>query len=185
MIEKDFKHYSELFSPMIKKFIDSNVKFYGFKETIRWCFVEEKDVHIFATCGNDNIVRVNLLAVIDSYSVGDIRQIEYFLLHEIRHIFQNIMINDSQSGKITAIDSELIQIWIDEKGKYQRAVDDNGNENLNYFKQDLEMDAYAFSLGVMKYKYGDVSNLFIPSSYGTEFNDIVNKWIEMFTNDNL
>ena len=71
MIEKTFKHYNELFSPMIKKLIDSNVKFYGFKETVRWCFVENKDISIFATCGNDNIIYVNLLAVIDSYSIGD------------------------------------------------------------------------------------------------------------------
>lgn len=185
MIEKTFKHYNELFSPMIKKIIDSNVKFYGFKETVRWCFVENKDISIFATCGNDNIIYVNLLAVIDSYSIGDIRQIEYFLLHEIRHIFQNIMINDFLSGKMTVVGSELVRIWINEKEKYQRAVDDSGNENPNYFKQDLEMDAYAFSLAVMKYKYGDVSNLFIPSSYGSEFNDIVNKWIELFIADNL
>ena len=47
------------------------------------------------------------------------------------------------------------------------------------------MDAYAFSFAVMKYKYGDVSNLFIPSSYGSEFYDIVNKWIELFIADNL
>lgn len=185
MIEKNFKRYSKLFSPMIKEIIDSNVKFYGFKETIRWCFVEETDISIFATCGNDNIIRINLLSVIDSYSAGDIRQIEYFLLHEIRHTFQNIMINDFKSGKMTAVDSELIKIWIIEKEKYQLAVDDSGNENLDYFKQDIEMDAYAFSLAVMKYKYNDVSNLFIPSLYGSEFNDIVNKWIEMFTNDDL
>ena len=59
MIEKTFKHYNELFSPMIKKLIDSNVKFYGFKETVGWCFVENKDISIFATCGNDNIIYVN------------------------------------------------------------------------------------------------------------------------------
>ena len=141
MIEKTFKHYNELFSPMIKKLIDSNVKFYGFKETVRWCFVENKDISIFATCGNDNIIYVNLLAVIDSYSIGDIRQIEYFLLHEIRHIFQNIMINDFKSGKMTAVDSELIKIWIIEKEKYQLAVDDSGNENLDYFKQDIVLNA--------------------------------------------
>ena len=42
MIEKDFKNYSELFLPMIKKIIDSNVKFYGFKETIRGALLKKK-----------------------------------------------------------------------------------------------------------------------------------------------
>jgi len=44
--------------------------------------------------------------------------------------------------------------------------------NDDYFKQDIEMDAYAFALAVMQYKYGTI-DLYIPPIYGKEFYEIV------------
>lgn len=68
---------------------------------------------------------------------------------------------------------------------YQKATDENGNENSKYFEQDLEMDSYAFTYYVMKYKYGDVSHLYLPEAYkeSVQFFEIVNDWIEIFENN--
>lgn len=56
------------------------------------------------------------------------------------------------------------------------------NTETSYFMQDVEFDAYAFSLAVMKYKYHDTSDLYVPSLYGEDFYNVVNKWVDVFTN---
>ena len=51
--------------------------------------------------------------------------------------------------------------------------------------EDSEMDAFAFSLAVMKYKYKDVSTLFVPKCYGAEFFEIVDSWINTFEKEQV
>lgn len=102
--------------------------------------------------------------------------VEFFILYEIRHIFQNLICEDYKNGFEIRVDERLVNQWIYEKEHYQKSIDGNGYENECYFKQNIEMDAYAFALGIMKYKYGDLSKLYIPKSYGKEFYDIVEQW---------
>lgn len=110
MTENEFNRYCKLYSKLITSFIDCNTRFYGFKQTIRWCFAKYEDISIFATCGEDNVIRINLLSVIESYSIGNLKQIEYFLLHEIRHLFQNLIIDDFKNNKEIAIDETLVKM---------------------------------------------------------------------------
>lgn len=180
MNESIFKMYSNILSPKITKIIESNARFYRFKETIKWCFTVNYDLSIVAACGEDNVIYINILSVIQFYFNEDMQQIEYFLLHEIRHIFQNKMISDFKSGKKTTIQASLIETWIKEKETYQMAKDENGEENLKYFMQDIEIDAYAYAYAVMKYKNNDVSHLYVPNMYGADFEKIVDEWIYFF-----
>ena len=65
-------------------------------------------------------------------------------------------------------------------------LDKDGNENAEYFAQDMELDAFAYSYAVMKYKYGEVEYLYIPKAYrNEEFDKIVAKWQETFKDENL
>ncbi len=96
-------------------------------------------------------------------------------MHEIRHIFQNLICEDYKNGFEIRVDERLVNQWIYEKEHYQKSIDGNGDENECYFKQNIEMDAnaYAFALGEMKCKYGDLSKLYISKSYSKEFYGIV------------
>ena len=123
------------------------------------------------------------------YMAGDLYTVEYFLLHEIRHIFQHLIIEDYQNGREVPFDSKLVEQWIFENNKenYIKALDENGNENDGYFKQDIEIDAYAFSLAVMKYKYDEklIQHLYVPHQFGDAFWNIVTDWIRYFKEEKL
>ena len=81
---------------------------------------------------------------------------------------------------------ELAREWSEEENNYAMALDKDGNENAEYFAQDMEMDAFAYSYAVMKYKYGEVEYLYIPKAYiNVEFDKIVAEWQETFKNEGL
>ena len=181
MKKEDFDYFANLYSPVIKNLIESNRKFYRFNETIKWCFGYDEDIAIMGSCDrNTNIVTLNLKSVIHAISNNDIRTIEYYLLHEIRHVFQHIIIKDYNNSQEIPINEEIVKKWIFEGNHYIKSIDSKGEENPEYFMQDSEMDAYAFSLSVMKYKYGDI-DLYVPKVYKEEFFAIIDEWIEAFT----
>ena len=65
---------------------------------------------------------------------------------------------------------------------YIKSLDDNGNENIEYFKQDCEMDAYAFSYAAMHHKYRGTydSFLYIPKIYSIELKEEFNSAVDDF-----
>ena len=185
MEKERFESLANKYSPLIKNLIDSNVRFYSFNQTIKWQFGYDDDISIVAVCNKEtNIITINIKAVENADIKQNIKEIEYYLLHEIRHIFQHLMIADYNSGIQTPIPFEIIKNWIDEEAHYIKALDKNGIENPGYALQDIEKDAYAFSYAVMKYKYGEV-NVYIPEIYGKEFNDIVDEWLTTFKEEKI
>lgn len=173
------------YAPIIKDLINKNVAFYRFKETIKWCFGLDEDISIVGSCNRKtDVITINLNAVIKAYIDKDLKTIEYFLLHEIRHVYQHLIIKDYESGLDIPIDKSIVEKWIYEGKNYTSAKDKEGNINTNYFLQDSEMDAYAFTYSVMKYKYGNI-DVYIPPMYGSEFYSIVDEWIKAFKKENL
>lgn len=182
MEKEEFELLSKAYAPFITSTINNNALFYGLNETIKWGFIFNEDDSIVATCDRKtNIVKVNLQSVIRAHFGGDLYTIEYFLLHEIRHIFQHEIIKDYKDGKDVPIDEEIVKKWIYEGEHYIKIKDEKGNENPEYFNQDIELDAYAFSYAVMKYKYRNIK-VYVPPYYGKDFYDIVSDWIEFFKN---
>ena len=185
MEKEEFRRLRKKYEPIVTDMIRSSSCFYRSKKTIKWRFDCDDNEAIIATYDRKNdLVSVNMKSFIRAYSENDLKTIEYFLLHEIRHLFQNELIVDYRNGKEGPINKEIIEKWIYESEHYIKVSDSEGNENPNYFLQDLEMDAYAFSYAVMKYKYGDL-NLYVPPIYGDEFNNIVNDLIASFKEEGL
>lgn len=188
MIEKRlFEHLQYQYSPIISDIIDSNVGFYRTNQTIKWRFGYDERVAIFAWYDKKtNIITVNIAAVDFSFQQNEPLHIEYFLLHEIRHIFQHLEIEDYRTAPSKCNNVELAKKWAEKENNYVTVLDKDGNENVEYFAQDMEMDAFAYSYSVMKYKYGEVEYLCIPRAYrNEEFNKIVAKWQETFKDENL
>lgn len=186
MDKEEFELLSKAYGPIVTKIINDNVRFYRFIEKIKWRFGYDENIAIIANCNrNTNIITINLKAFMDSYFAKDLLTIEYFLLHEIRHVFQHSCIKDYTENKEVSVGEDLIKTWIKESENYATACDENGNEREEYFSQDLEMDAYAFSYAVMKYKYDDVSMLYVPEVFGDDFYEIVESWLNTFSDENL
>ena len=189
MISKEeFERLSKKYEPFITNIINSNLRFYYFNEKIRWCFgYDEKDA-IVATCNkNTNVITVNLKSFERSLKEENLKTIEYFLLHEIRHIYQHLVIASYKKEKKEYISKEIILKWIFESKNYVKSLTEDGKENPKYFLQDSEMDAYAFSLAVMRYKYKkeEIDHLYVPSLYGIEFTKLVQEWMQTFSSDGL
>lgn len=186
MEKSEFELQCKTFTPLIKKLIEDNIKFYRHKETVKWTFGYDEDASIMAVYNrNTNVITLNLKSVIISFNSDCLRTVEYYLLHEIRHKFQNSIIKDYKEGLEISIDKEIVERWIYESEHYVKSCDERGNENPEYFLQDSEMDAYAYSLAVMKYKYKDISDLYVPYIYGDEFKEIINSWLDAFEKEKL
>lgn len=186
MTESELDKYRQFFSPMIKELLKDNSKFYRFNEPIKYSFFYNEDARIFATCDrNKNTVNVNINSLIIAYEEKDFLTIEYYLLHEVRHIFQHLIISDYLNNIEICIEKGIVKKWIKEENNYIKSCDDDGNENEEYFKQDIEMDAYAFAYAVIKYKYNKVDTLYVPKIYGDDFRVLVNDWIDRFKEEKL
>lgn len=179
--KKTFDEYNSILSPIVSKMINDNYKYYQINEKIFWSFEYDSDLSIMGTCSRDkNEIHLNIFSVKKAFYEGLLIDVEYFIVHEIRHIFQHIEIRKYKAGIESAVDTNLIKKWIYENEHYEKALDENGNENPEYFKQDSEFDAYAFSYALMKYKYKNVSKLYVPNYYGKEFYETVDYWIDIF-----
>ena len=185
MDKTEFDLYCKAYSSFIADLINNNKKFYRSTRTIKWTFGYDEDCSIMATCNrNTNMITINIMSVMRAYLERDYKVIEYFLLHEIRHAFQNEMIADYKNGADIPITKEIVKQWIYENDHYIKSLDDNGKENPLYFSQDIEIDAYAYSYAVMIYKYGTV-DLYVPPAYGSDFYETVDEWIDTFKNEKL
>lgn len=187
MIEKEeFEMISKAYAPIVTHIIEENVNFYRFNETIKWCFSYDENISIMASCNrNSNVVSINLKSFMNCYFNNDLKTIEYYLLHEIRHAFQHSIISDYKGGLPIPIDASIVKKWISEGEAYVIALNKDGTENKAYFYQDCEMDAYAFSYAVMKYKYGEVPELYLPNVYEDEFYKIVDEWMDAFRSEKI
>lgn len=188
LIEKElFELLRQQYSPVISYIINSNVRFYRTNQTIQWRFDYDERVAIFACCDKKtNIVTVNIAAVDFSFQQNEPLHIEYFLLHEIRHIYQHLEIEDYRNDPTKCNNAELAKKWSEEEDNYVTALNKEGKENTDYFLQDMEMDAFAYAYAVMKYKYGEVKYLYLPEVYhNDEFDKIVNEWQVAFKNEGL
>lgn len=178
------KHYA----PMIEKIINSNVDFYRTNQTVRWNFGHDKRCEIFGVCDRKtNVITLNIESVHSAIQQNEPLQIEYFLLHEIRHIYQHLEKETYKINPLQCNNADLARKWLEEEKDYIPALNKENKENAGYFKQDMELDAYAYAFAVMKYKYGNVPYLYIPKAYegNSEFAEIVDNWIQVFQEEGI
>lgn len=125
MIEKQlFEYLQYQYSPIISDIINSNVGFYRTNQTIKWRFAYDERVAIFAWCDKKtNIITVNIAAVDFSFQKNEPLHIEYFLLHEIRHIYQYLEIEDYRADPSKCNNEDLAKEWAEEENNYVTALE--------------------------------------------------------------
>lgn len=181
-----FKALSIRYAPIITNIINENVKFFRFSEPIKWRFGFNERIAIFASCDRKTkTLTINIASVDYALKINEPIQIEYFLLHEIRHIYQYIEIDDYMNNSPACNNPELAQKWANEVEQYTPAVNKEGNENPEYYKQDLEFDAFAFAFAVIKYKYKEIPYIQKPTKYGDEFDKTVEDGYQTFQSEEL
>ncbi len=180
--KRRIKELADKYSPLISWIIESNQIYLDINGPIRWGFNWDDDVRITATTNRKiSIILVNLAFVDEQYRNKELFVIEYFLLHEMRHIYQHIQIAKYREGK-NDVGNQYIEKWIKENENYEQSVDKGGRENINYPKQDCELDAYAFAYTVMHYKYHGIYDhfLYVPEIYKNELREDFEKALKEF-----
>ena len=170
----------EIYKPVIQKIIDNNKKFYNFSNLVEWDFFENENIAIVGKCQSDFKLYININSVHFAYSINEPLQIEYFLLHEIRHIYQKRLIYDYE---LKNINKPLADLWKKELQTYK-----NTEACINnYYQQNIEFDAYSFSYAVMIYKYGNINYIIPPKCYRDQiqFKERVNKLLCLFKSKNF
>ena len=134
--EKLYNEYDQILAPIIAKIINDNYKYCKISEKIKWGWNYDQNLSIMATCDrNNNLIQINLFSVIKAYKEKLLIIVEYFVVHEIRHIFQNIKIKEHKACICNDINSNLVEKWIYENEHYEKVLDINNNENPKYFMQ--------------------------------------------------
>ena len=95
-------------------------------------------------------------------------------------------IMNSEFDYVVNLDTEVTDQMVKPFADGVTALDERDQENAGYFNQDMELDAFAYSYAVMKYKYGTIPYLYIPQAYQNDtFDAIVNDWVNTFLEEGL
>ena len=171
------------YAPIIDTLINENIKFYRFQEKIRWQFSFTEKLAKFSWCDpKTNVVYMNIGSVHMSLYRNEPLLIEYYLMHEIRHVYQHIEINNYKNNPDKCTNPSLAKKWAEEEEIYNKPT----SNSTSYFQQNMEFDAFVYAHSVLKYKYKKLPDYITrPNAYGQEFDDAVNNWCETFKNENL
>lgn len=182
-----YEKMKQKYYPIINQILMQNRMFYQINYAIHWQFGFDEKIAIIASCDRkEKIIKVNIVSVDYAFKNNQELMIEYFLLHEIRHIYQFQEIEKYKKNPSECDNQFLAKKWLEESLKYKSAVDKNGNENKEYFFQDMELDAFAYAYAIMLYKYGKIDYINAPQKYiNSEFDSIVEEWIQVFKKENL
>jgi len=168
------------YEPIIKGIINDNVKFYQFTQEVKWQYIYNEDFSLIASCDNNLVVNINISAIAFMQKVHQPLMLEFFILHEIRHLFQRLFILQYHSKPNDYNYGKAVQ-WLAEFNHYVSLNEDRNR----YYYQSIEFDAYAFSYAVMLYKYGKVDYIVAPTIYDNDevFYSVVDRFISHFKNN--
>lgn len=174
----DLEQLKSKYEPIIQQIIDNNSIFFRFEAPVRWEFFEDQNIAITARVDN-YALKINIRSIIFAYEVkNEPLQIEYFILHEIRHLYQRLAIL-SYKKQSTPINHQ-IERW---KVEFENYLPPQIN-TAEYYKQMIEFDAFAFSYSVMLFKYGPVPYIqppqFYIENYPDEFKFAIDKYLQNF-----
>ena len=170
------------FKPIIQKLIEENQRFYGFNTQIKWSFFTNEDICLVATNTSNLELKINIIAVDFAYKNSQPIMVEFYILHEMRHIYQRFLANLLNTNKCPNI--QLATIYKNEFSNYCNIYQ---NREI-YYSQQIEFEAFMFSYSVIKYKYGNVDYIHYPSFYdeqNVDVNKYINSWLQIFKNQNL
>lgn len=89
----------------------------------------------------------------------DETEVRLIIYHEIRHFYQVEEVEKLKKNLLTIEDVSIIQKWYEEFANYKR--NEGGDTKKDYYKQSIEVDAYAFGICLLNYDVskGDILSL--------------------------
>lgn len=155
------------YTPVIDFIIVSNKRFYGITDPIKWKFTFNESPALAAHYDkNEKGIVINIAFVDFAFFQREPYQVEFFILHEIRHWYQYSEMEKYKTDPTTCEKPVLVEQWLKETANY--VPPSVVEKNANYFAQDMETDAFAFAYAVVSYKYGKGLPHLVPRAYENE-----------------
>lgn len=172
------------YTPVIDFIIDSNKRFYSIQDPIKWRFFFNENPAVTAFYNNaEKRVSINVVFVDWAFSQREPYQIEFFILHELRHWYQYSEMEKCKTDPSMCENPTLTEKWVKESANYVPPLNCEDKKNADYYRQDMETDAFVFSYAVVSYKYGKGLPHLVPHAYENEaFFKRVDALIEQFKN---
>ena len=103
---------------------------------------------------------INIVAVHKAIETNNEMYIEYFIIHEMRHIYQHYCIDLYNYNISKCPNINHAKKW---KENYSCYIKYDNQED--YYNQVVEFDAYVFAMAVIQYLYGEKNYVQIPKPY--------------------
>lgn len=160
----------------ISSILRADRKYFMFDIDIEYSLIFDDDLSFVARWNKGtNHIDININAIQEAADNDELHLIEYYLLMEIRHIYQYLSL-------INKIDRSNIYFERDVLKELKHDFDNpiNRSDEDEYFSQISVVDAYSFALAVMKIKYDDERLILpIPNCYlRKDFSNMVNHLVE-------
>lgn len=123
---------------------------------------------------SNGILYVNLEWLKSKRSDPDETEARLLIYHEIRHVYQQQELEKWRENLPTIENVSTIQMWAKEYENYTR--NEGGDSTISYFKQSVEVDAYAFGICLLNIDKSKGDNLSLDSrSIPDEIYDLIMK----------
>ncbi len=157
------------YTPVIDYIIVSNKRFYGITDPIKWRFIFNESPALTAYYEKkEKGIVINTAFVDFAFFKREPYQIEFFILHEIRHWYQFSEMEKYKTNPAESENPAVAEKWLKESAEYVPPSAGRGNSNADYYAQDMETDAFAFAYAVVSYKYGKGLPHLVPHAYENE-----------------
>ncbi len=157
MDSRKIEELERKYRPMIETMIQENKKFFAYMQDLSWKFFYNENKALFANFNPvEKCIGININAMDYCCSNNQCLYVEYNVLHEMWHLYQDFNIFLYEKGLKPFINTDILETYIRERGDYQSPIYENGIRNEKYYYQSYELDAYAFSYAAITYKYGKI-----------------------------
>lgn len=144
--------FAEQVLPLLINWMNNEIRFYLFADVgqVNFKYAEEgfESRENAAQCNYDRReILFNIDWLKDRFRRNEIYQIEYLIIHEIRHFYQRRLVESytSKDGMRLYESPAIIKTWKDNFANYIRNKGSDGESEKAYFTQPVEVDAVAFS----------------------------------------
>ena len=157
------------YTPFVDYIVFSSKRFLRISDPIKWKFFFNERTSLTAKYDKtEKGIMINIGFVDFAFEQREPYQVEFFILHELRHWYQYSEMEKYKTDPTTCDNPPLVEKWLKESAKYIPPSVGGDKNNADYYSQDMETDAFAFAYAVVSYKYGKGLPHLLPRAYENE-----------------
>ena len=156
--------FKEKVIPLLVNWMNNDIRFYMFADVgqIDFKYAEKgfESRENAAQCSYEKRrITFNIDWLKDRFKYNEIYQIEYLIMHEVRHFYQRRVVESytNKEGIRLYESPSIIRAWKDNFEHYIRNKGGEGEDDKDYFTQPVEVDAVAYSYYLLLHLHPEIN----------------------------